>query len=296
MNCRNWFVALTGIALGALGCLKMTAATVSMAGAGTAVSVVDLAATFDSLTATNQRELGNYTEGGLRVTTGNQSWGADPPLAAKLDPFQGAGAPDRAFFCVAWENPEWTSIRTTNHAVIHGVEFMYGNGWTTGDIYGPYPWGNANAVLEWQTWRNGTNVSAGSVPYLPMGSIAGFYDPSGFDELWLKATIANAANTNDNALALDNLSVMLTNRPPAPVILGSDYSFDLPSKVSTLTVWDTIPGCRYRLVYTEDLAATSWKAVTPPMPGGWVSGGGQITFTDTNAPGTTGRFYRIEAQ
>ena len=97
------------------------ATTIQTLGAGSAVSTADRMATFDALTATNTMELGAYSEGGLYITTGNQSWGADPPMAAKLDPFHGATAPDRAFFCVAWDNPEWTSIRTTNMAVMHAV-------------------------------------------------------------------------------------------------------------------------------------------------------------------------------
>ncbi len=284
------------VGLGLTCSLTLRAATITTIGSGTAVSTADRVATFDTLTAANTMELGNYSEGGLYVTTGNQSWGADPPLAAKLDPFHGAAPPDRGFFCVAWENTEWTSLRTTNRAVMHGVEFMYGNSWTTGDIYGQYPWGNANAELIWQTWRNGTNVSSGSIPFLPMGTVAGFYDALGFDELLMKATISNSANTNDNALALDNVSVMLTNLPPAPVIYGGDIVMDPVTRVPSLTVWDTLPGCQYRLVYATNLAAGAWTAVTPPLPAGWQTGGNPITFSDPAAPGTGQRFYRVEVR
>ncbi len=157
----NYPIALA--AASACAVISVQAVTVQTLGAGAVVSLVDRSATFDSLTATNSMELGNYSEGGLYITTGNQSWGADPPLAAKLDPFHGATAPDHGFYCGAWENSEWTSIRTTNRAVMHAVEFVYGNGWTTGDIYGQYPWGNNAAILLWQTWRNGNLVSSGSV-------------------------------------------------------------------------------------------------------------------------------------
>ena len=292
MKIENMFRCVVGGGVGLVLGFHAAAATVSTLGAGSAVAAVDRIATFDALTSTNTMELGNYSEGGLYITTGNQTWGADPPLAAKLDPFHGATAPDRAFFCVAWENPEWTSIRTTNRAVMHGVEFTYGNSWTTGDIYGLYPWGNASATLLWQTWRNGTNVSAGSVPVLPMGTIVGFYDPMGFDELLMKATSSNSANTNDNALALDNVKVMLANLPPAPVIYGNDFSVDLTTGVPSLTVWDTIPGCEYRLVYKEDLAAPTWNS----SPNGWQAGGGILTFSDSTSPGKPRRFYCVEAR
>jgi hypothetical protein len=279
------------VCLSSAACIQ--AATVSTLGSGAAVTVVDRVATFDSLTSTNTIELGNYSEGGLYITTGNQSWGADPPMAAKLDPFHGATAPDRGFFCVAWDNPEWTSIRTTNNAVIHGVEFVYGNGWTTGDIYGQYPWGNNAAILIWQTWRNGTLVSSGSVgdtSMLPVGTVVGFYDAEGFDELTMKAIMLTTASTNSNALALDNVNVQLTSRPPTPVIYGSDFSVNPTNHIPSLTVWDTLPGVQYRMVYSENPAAGAWTAVTPPLPAGWVSGGGPLTFTDTNAPTRPQRF------
>ncbi len=197
---------------------------------------------------------------------------------------------------MAYDNPEWTSVRTTNRAVIHGVEFIYGNGWTTGDIYGQYPWGNSGAVLVWQTWRDGTNVSSGSVPSLAMGTIVGFYDPAGFDELLMKAISAASGDTNLNALALDNVNVMLTNIPPAPVISGSGFTVNPATAIPSLMVWGTLPGVQYRLVYSEDLTAGLWNPVTPPLPAGWVPGGGDLPLTDPGAPGTPHRFYRVEAR
>ena len=58
-----------------------------MFGSGSTVSVVDRRATFDIINSSYTAELGNYQEGGLSVTTGSQAWGADPPMAARLDPF-----------------------------------------------------------------------------------------------------------------------------------------------------------------------------------------------------------------
>lgn len=273
------------------------AATLQTIGAGSAVAVVDRSATFATLTSINVVDLGHYTEGGLFVTTGATSWADDVNTAARLDPFHGATAPDRAFFCVSWDNPEWTSIRTTNRAVVHGVEFVYGNGWTTGDA--TYPWGNNNAVLVWQTWRDGTNVSSGTVgdtALLPVGTIVGFYDPAGFDELLMKATIATTADTNSNALALDNVNVMLTNVPPVPLIYGSDFGANPTNHQPELAVYDTIPGCQYRLVYSESVTSLVWNPVTPPLPAGWKAGGGTLTFTDLGAPGRPSRFYRVEVR
>ena len=110
-----------------LGCLVFSlhgrAASTQTVGAGTAVSVSNLSATFDSLTANHVVHLDTYTEGGLRITTSGDSWAADNQLAAKLDPFWGANDPDRAFYAIAWGNQDWVTIETTNHARIYGVEF-----------------------------------------------------------------------------------------------------------------------------------------------------------------------------
>jgi hypothetical protein len=278
---------------------RLPAATVQTLGTGSAVSVTDRIATFDSLTSANTMELGNYTEGGLRVTTGSQAWGADPPMSAQLDPFHGAGAPDRAFFAFANGTLEWVIIQTTNQARMHAVEFLYGNTWTTGDIYGTYPWGNNSAYVEWQTLSNGTVVSAGQIgpnPLLAVGTVIGFFDATGFDQLQVKCKIANSSPPDYQAIALDNLIVQLTNRPPAPVIYGSDFSVNPSNHVPSLTVWDTLSGSQYRMVYTEDLVSGIWHPVTPPGPDGWVSGGGPLTFTDPGAGGRPHRFYRVEAK
>lgn len=278
----------------------LQAATVQTLGAGSAVSVAERMATFDSLNSTNTMELGNYTEGGLSVTTGSQAWGADPPLmVAKLDPFHGAGAPDRAFFAFANGTLERVVIQTTSQARMHAVEFLYGNCWTTGDINGQYPWGNNNAYVEWQTLDNGTLVSSGQIgpsPMLAVGTVIGFYDPAGFDQLQVKCKIANSSPPDYQAIALDDLVVQLTNRPPAPVIYGSDFSVDPTNHIPSLTVWDTLSVCQYRMVYSENLAGNVWTPVTPPLPGGWIAGGGALTFNDPGAVGRPQRYYRVEVQ
>jgi hypothetical protein len=299
MKTESCFRFLARGAIGILFSLNAIAATTQTTGAGSAVSGVDRTATFDTVTSTYTLELGNYAEGGLSVTTGSQAWGADPPMSARLDPFHGAGAPDRAFFAFANGTAEWVVIQTTNQARIYAAEFLYGNTWTTGDVNGTYPWGNNAAFVEWQTLNNGAVVSSGQIgpiPQLSVGTVIGFYDPAGFGQLQVKCRIANAADPNLQAIALDNLLVQLTNRPPAPIMYGSDFSVNPTNQVASLTVWDTLLGCQYRLVYTENLASSLWAPVAPPLPDGWVAGGGPLTFTDTGSSGKPRRFYRVEAR
>ncbi len=126
---------------------------------------------------------------------------------------------------------------------------------------------------------------------LRVGAVVGFYDSAGFDELTMKAIMFNAANTNSNALALDNVMVQLTNRPPTPAIYSADFILDPATRIPSLTIWGTLTGVRYRLVYAEDLYSGVWN----PVSAGWESGAG-ITLTDPGAPGKPQRFYRVEAQ
>lgn len=274
---------------------SISAATVQTLGAGSAVSSIDFVATFDSLTATNTMELGNYTEGGLSITTGSQAWGADPNIVlTALYPFGGTVTPV-AFYGIANGAPEWVTIQTTSQALMYGVELMYGNTWS---IYGT-SWGNYEGYLVWQTLKNGAVVSSGQVgpnPILPLGSTVGLFDPTGFDQLQVKCLIANSIPPNDQALALGSVQVQLTNRPPAPVIWGSDFSLDPATRVPALTVYDTIAGCQYRLVYSESLPPPAWNAVSPPLPDGWQPGGGTLTFTDPGAAGRPRRFYCVQVR
>ena len=288
-------LALAGACL--LGGGTSRGATTQTQGPGSAVSSVDLSATFDALNATTVVHLENFTEGTLKVTTSADSWAADFAMAASLDPFNGATGVDRGFYAISSGNNDWVTIQTTNLALIHGVEFIYGNTWTTGNSQ--QPWGNPNAVVEWQTWRNGVLVSTGAVGatfQLQLGTVLGFYDPAGFDQLLVRATISSSGDPTLQAIALDSLNVMLTNRPPAPAIYSSDFSLSPGSGAATLTVYDTVPGCQYRMVYAEALPAPSWTAVTPPLPDGWVAGGGTLTFADSTASGHPRRFYRVEVR
>ena len=198
------------------------ATTTQSQGPGSAVTSVDRSATFDTLTSSNAVNLDTYSENGLRITTASTSWGEDPALA-RLDPFHGANGADHAFYAMANGSDTWVTIETSDSRPIFGIEFMYGNTWTTGDIFGPYPWGNHNAVVDWQTWRGDAIASSGTIgnsPLLEMGTIVGFYDADGFDRLLVRSPIASSADPNLQSIALDNLRVQLSPVPePATVSL-----------------------------------------------------------------------------
>ncbi len=212
------------IIAGAIGPLadRANAQTIQSIGAGSAVTSIDRSADFDALIV-NGTPLSDYTEGGLLIQVDGDSWVGDgsPPF----DPFHGANVPDRAFYYPYGGSLGWTIIETTDSLPILALEFMYGNGWTTGDPFGTYPWGNNAAWVEWQTWSAGLMVSAGVVgvgPMLEMGTILGFYDASGFDQLFVRCRIANSYDPNLQALALDDLHVQLAVLAPCPADLDGD--------------------------------------------------------------------------
>ncbi len=213
-NPARWCVSL--LVVMALGSPIVTRAqTVTSVGGGTAVLSVDRSTSFHALDV-DGIPLTDFQDGGLLVTTEGDSY-VGVGLTIPFDPFHGASNGDAAFyfpFTNGGGNHDWVTIQTTDGLRIYGVEFMYGNGWTTGQIYGPYPWGNNAAVLEWQTW-NGPTLSwsgvLGAGPILDMGTIVGFSDISGFDRLRLRCTIATSGDTAYQALAMDSLRVSLVS-------------------------------------------------------------------------------------
>ena len=92
-------------------------------------------------------------------------------------------------------------------------------GWTTGDLTGPFPWGSNTAVLEWKTLVGGALVSSGNVYPVSVGTVLGFSDPAGFDELVVRCTHPDSTDPNLQEIALDDLLVQLTPVPEPSTLL-----------------------------------------------------------------------------
>ncbi|MEI8195517.1 MAG: PEP-CTERM sorting domain-containing protein [Phycisphaerae bacterium] len=218
------------------------AATFQSFGDGSAVTSIDRSTTFDNLDfAHNGTPLSDYQTNGLFVTTNGNSYYGDNASgqvatggtlttnSPYLNPFHltSVAGPGSSYLNVGggfyfpydgeWGNTDWITIQTTDSKKIYALEFLYGNGWSNGDIYGPMPWGNNTALLEWQTYNGATLNSSGSVT-TGVGTVLGFSDPDGFDRLVLRAT-ANSIPPNLQELALDNLNVQLTVPEPATLLL-----------------------------------------------------------------------------
>jgi hypothetical protein len=217
------------------------AGTIPTEGQGAAVTSIDRFTTFDDLDyAHNGTPLSNFLSGGLYIRTngnsyyGDNSQGNVPNGGPYFNPFHltSASPPNYSYAGVGggfyfpydgdFGNTDWLTIETQDAVKIYAVEFLYGNGWSTGDIYGTqtgYPWGNSGAHLDWKTLVGGSVVSSGTTTYLSVGTVIGFYDPNGFDQLMVRSSHPNSSDPNLQELAIDNLNVQVTIPEPATLSL-----------------------------------------------------------------------------
>jgi hypothetical protein len=234
----------------------LVADTTQTFGSGSAVIRIDRSAVFDALSQ-NGTPISDYTEGDLFV-------GVDGDSRGDFDPFHGADGVRPTFEYPDGGSPGWVTIHATDAKLLYAVEFMYGNGWTTG--YSSFPWGNDLAYLEWQTWRGGQLVSSGTFAgpdqIVAMGTIIGFQDPAGFDDLLVRCRMDLAVDKQ--ALAIDSLNVQLLQAPAK----WWNYGAGWPGTLG-------IPGI---------------VAGNPP-----VLGGGLTITVDNSAPGATFGFLLIGA-
>jgi hypothetical protein len=237
-----------GFVMVAMACIafgnEAVAATFQTFGPGSAVTSFDRSTNFDDLDfAHNGTPLSDYQTNGLSVTTNGNSYYGDNTVgqigidgiitsnSPYFNPFHltSASGPGESYINVgggfyfpydgSLGNTDWITIQTIDAMPIYALEFLYGNGWTNGDIFGPLPWGSNNAVLEWQTYRANSLVSSGFVT-TNVGTVIGFSDLNGFDQLRVRAT-ANSIPADLQELALDNLNVQLVVPEPSTMALAT---------------------------------------------------------------------------
>jgi hypothetical protein len=282
------------VAVAAIACFALTdpvcAGTLPTIGEGSAILSIDRSATFDNLDFTGSgTPLSDYASGGLYIrTNGNSFYGDDArgtifTVGIPFNPFHLTISSDYSYanvgggFYFPYEadpgNYDWVTIQTTDGKKIYGLEFLYGNGWTTGAIHGPYPWGNSGAYLDWKTLVGGTIVSSGQVGIaetLPVGTVVGFRDPDGFDQLMVRSPHPNSVDPNFQELAIDNLNVALS--------LGGTVSPFIPD-FSPLT----IPTQEIR--FPQFAVGGGWEAdLTLVAQGGDASSGSIYFLTPTGQP------------
>ena len=219
-------LALIGFVAGVGACVlisgAVSATTTQTFGDGSAVEFVDRSATFDGLDYLhNGTPLSDYTEDMLKIgTEGDSFTGEGPSVQPYANLFHIPMDPaTQAFYYPYGGNSTWVTIEATDQKKIYALEFLYGNGMATGDLYS-VPWGNTNGYVDWQTLSGGSIVSSGQIgpnPILPLATVLGFTDPNGFDQLQVMCRIGGSSH---QALALDNLKVQMTPVPEPSTLLA----------------------------------------------------------------------------
>lgn len=194
---------LTGCLLFSIVAASGTASAISITtGAGSAVSVIDRSATFDTIT-TDGIDISAYSEGMLDISTpGGLS---DVGFTAFT-----SGAGTVLGFYYAGGNNDFTTITTSDSVEMFGLEFLIGHGFT----------GTLDTSVVWETYNNGNLQDSGQFN-TTRGTVVGWSGTTGFDELRVGASTLGYANFGDaQAIAIDNLSVQLSAVPlPATIWL-----------------------------------------------------------------------------
>ena len=163
-------------------------------GAGSAVTSIDRKATFDSVSSGTN--LANYTEDMLRITTPGSS------LVA-FAPFNDGTMTE--FYYADGGNHSYVTITGTDAATFSGLELKIGDG---------YAILTTTTLFTWETYLDGTLTGSGDSLIAAKGSIVGWSDPSGFDELRIGATkpiYAPYHFGDSQAVAIDNVHVQLSD-------------------------------------------------------------------------------------
>ncbi len=202
-----------------LFCLLSTqvyAAVTQTIGAGSAVSVADRTATFDSvITGT---DLSTYTEAGLDITTSGLAF-------VGFDAFN-EGANAFQLFYSSGGNSDWTSIKASDNLPIFAIEAKLGDGYS-----------NAITIvyISWETWSSGVMADSGSFT-TDKGNVGGWSDPLGFDEIRIAAFNApDGVLGTFQALALDDVMVALSDVVVADLSISKTDSVDPVTAGTPLT-------------------------------------------------------------
>lgn len=205
---RNLIGGLIGVAIFGIG--GAASATVMQSlGSGSAVSVVDASADFESTAAVSNNP---YVEDGLSFLRTS--------LASSNNLCGFAGCTGHTGFAAFTGNFMYSTgtssffeIVTTGPVDFRGLEFEAGTGWGLNS--------NNPMFFAWEAFLNGSGVGSGT------GSsttppVLGFSDAAGFDRL--KFTVSNSSNvdfvTSFNAPAFDTVRAQFVTDVPEPATLA----------------------------------------------------------------------------
>jgi hypothetical protein len=161
-------------------------------GAGSAVTLAGRSATFDAITF-NGLDLSSYSEDLLSISV------PDPSFVGFAFHYGTAG------------NSNFVTIRGTDNAVFSAMEFLLGTGFQEDTV----------ARIRWATFLNNVQTGTGQ-SVLVEGTIVGWSDPSGFDELRVIADNGTVGTLNFGdfqAIALDDVHAQLVPEPSTAALL-----------------------------------------------------------------------------
>lgn len=195
---RQLVVGLTFFVMGCLMTGQTWAAPIYLTGAGNSVTSANYSATFDSIRA--GMSLLGYTEDNLIVSVDDTAYLTFTP---------GLGFDDYFHYGSAG-NFSYVSISTADHQEIFGLEFLLGTGFNN-DLPG---------YMTWEIYDNSNRVASGNSGSIMAGTVVGWADSDGFDEL--RVGLSNNVDFilgEIQAIAIDNLNVQTiqTTSGPAPV-------------------------------------------------------------------------------
>ncbi len=182
-----------------------TAGAVTMFSSGATVDVATRTATFDSLTS-NGIDLSAYTENMMMFSVNDisyQGFNAFTPGDGRTTGFHyGSGG-----------NNSYVTITATDNSVFGAFDFLLGDG------QNPQP-----TNVTWEAYLNGVLTGSGLESGVARGTVMGWYDLFGFDELRVAAASSETSPGwgNHQSIAIDDFragSALASNPVPVPAAL-----------------------------------------------------------------------------
>lgn len=195
MNCKVLWIA--GLVLAAMTGHVHAAAVFS---SNAVVTTVNRSATFDSLTS-NDLDLSSYSEDSMFVTVGDvsfQGFTAFTPGDNRTTGFHYGRAGNNSF----------VTIKGTDGVVFKAIDFLLGDGYVSASV----------TNVRWETYLNGVLTGSGTESSVARGTVVGWTDANGMDELRVAADAFNSQPGfgGFQAIAIDDLRVQFGSPAAVP--------------------------------------------------------------------------------
>jgi hypothetical protein len=192
---------LPRIALGALLCLLFVTTRPAQAD-DIPLSTVTRIATFDGVVT--GVDLRGYVEDGLRISVPGVAY-------TGFDPTGGLGGFSGGYYYASQGAEAFTTIAPSDGSSMFALDFNVGSGWA---------WLRPVAYIHFEVMRGG-DVFVSRTFQTANGSVIGYRDPRGFDELRIGAyfSLADAQAATPHSfqgVALDNVRAVTGSAPPVP--------------------------------------------------------------------------------